>query len=338
MGGMRARLILPLLLLSTTVFASPATAQKGVVGIGADQFAGVASVEGDSRYATVGLGDSTVVERIHVGSGEIEAIQVLGAAAVIPAVAYDGTAGGLSFDGQTLVLPEPAWRFPQRESRFNVLTADRLRTLDPVVLDGTWTYDALSPDGRWLYLIEYTSPRDISEYEVRAYDLRERQLDPEPVVDPEEAGEEMYGMPITRASSPDGRWAYTLYQSAERHHPPFIHALDTVGRTAVCIDLDLLADHPDLFRVDLQPSADGSSLAVVKSSSLAEARRGDPLANVDLGSFEVSEPAPAVAPTDLEAGGASDGISWIAIAAGAVLLVVAVSLLGRRRREHDQVS
>ena len=45
----------------------------------------------------------------------------------------------------------------------------------------------------------------------------------------------MTGVPVTRLPSPDGRWDYTLYQSAEH---PFVHALDTQRRTAVCIDLD----------------------------------------------------------------------------------------------------
>ena len=69
---------------------------------------------------------------------------------------------------------------------------------------------------------------------MRAYDLRAGRLLAKPVVDPDEADEPMYGVPVTRVPSPDGRWQYTLYQSAEH---PFVHALDTARRTAVCIDL-----------------------------------------------------------------------------------------------------
>ena len=47
----------------------------------------------------------------------------------------------------------------------------------------------------------------------------------------------MGGMPLSRAVSPDGRFVYTLYGAEE----PFIHALDTVGRTAKCIDLPQFA-------------------------------------------------------------------------------------------------
>ena len=46
----------------------------------------------------------------------------------------------------------------------------------------------------------------------------------------------MRGQPLTRATSPDGRWAYTLYDGAGKE--PFIHALDTSTRSARCIDLD----------------------------------------------------------------------------------------------------
>jgi hypothetical protein len=46
----------------------------------------------------------------------------------------------------------------------------------------------------------------------------------------------MRGAPLTRAMSPRGRWAYTLYDGGGA--TPFVHALDTARRTARCIDLD----------------------------------------------------------------------------------------------------
>ena len=45
----------------------------------------------------------------------------------------------------------------------------------------------------------------------------------------------MAGFPMARMVSPNGRWAYTLYAGGEE---TFIHALDTQGATAVCVDLD----------------------------------------------------------------------------------------------------
>ena len=118
-----------------------------------------------------------------------------------------------------------------------------------VALRGDFSFDALSPDGRLLYLIHYLSRRDPTRYEVRAYDVPAGRLLPAPIVDPREADERMRGLPITRVASADGRWHYTLYDGAGSH--PFIHALDTVGRTAVCIDLDGIAGRQDLYDLRL---------------------------------------------------------------------------------------
>ena len=49
----------------------------------------------------------------------------------------------------------------------------------------------------------------------------------------------MRGNPLSRATSVDGRWAYTLYDGGGAQ--PFVHALDTANATARCIDLDGLA-------------------------------------------------------------------------------------------------
>ena len=66
----------------------------------------------------------------------------------VPLVAYDGTASGLSGDGRTLVLIQPRHGFPRRTTEFTVLAAERLRPRQRVTLDGDFSFDALSPDGR----------------------------------------------------------------------------------------------------------------------------------------------------------------------------------------------
>jgi hypothetical protein len=55
----------------------------------------------------------------------------------------------------------------------------------------------------------------------------------------------MRGNPLTRTTSPGGRWAYTLYDGAGG--TPFVHALDTSRRTAHCIDLPALRGSNDLW-------------------------------------------------------------------------------------------
>jgi hypothetical protein len=290
---------------------------KGALGYGADPFTGVVSPDGDDRYTAIATRNGTVIQRISTENGVVERTRFIRGEALIPAVAFDGSPGGLSADGSTLVLTEPAFRFPQRDSVFQVLETIRLRVVDTVRLDGTWTYDALSADGRWMYLIEYTSRKDPTAYEVRRYELDRGRLDPQPIVDPEESSEDMYGLPMTRATSADGRWAYTLYDGAEH---PFIHALDTERGAAVCIDLDPGAvPRQRLIRMSLDPSPDGTTLTV------RDPKEG-PVAIVDTNSFEVSDPpAPEAASDD------SSGAPWLAIALGLVVAGLAATTIVRRR-------
>jgi DNA-binding beta-propeller fold protein YncE len=313
--------------IGTAASASAAGAPtKGALGYGADPYTGVVDPEGGDRYTAIGMKSGTFVQRINTANGQIERSKLLDGQLAIPAVAYDGSPGGLSADGDTLVLAEVAFRFPQSDSVFPVIDTNRLRIVDTVTLDGTWTYDALSPDGRWLYLIEYTSPRDITQYEVRRYDLERGRLDPKPIVDPEESSEEMYGSPMTRATSPDGRWAYTLYDGAEH---PFIHALDTERGEAVCIDLDPGAVPPRrLFRMTLDPSPDGSTLTVT------DPKEG-PVAIVDTKSFDVTQPA--VAPPADSGGDDSGGAPWLAIGLGALGLAATSLAVVRWRRRAGRV-
>ena len=49
----------------------------------------------------------------------------------------------------------------------------------------------------------------------------------------------MDGYPLTRVTSADGRWVYTLYQNGGVGGYPFIHALDTVRGVAHCIGVPL---------------------------------------------------------------------------------------------------
>jgi hypothetical protein len=300
-----------------------ADAQKGVLGTGTDPTRGIADPGSGERYTAVAAGTGTTVLKLAPDGARVK-WTYLPRQLVVPSVAYDGSPGGLSGDGDTLVLAEPGVRFPQERSEFTVLDTERLRVTDRLSFPGTWTFDALSPDGRTLYMVEYTSPRDISEYLVRSYDLRRGELEPRPILDPDESAEEMYGTPVNRVTDADGRWAYTLYDAAEH---PFIHALDTERGRAVCIDLDDLR-RPVYGLTELELSPGGDSLAVVDGARTR--------ALVDLGTFEVSDPPPepAAAPASDEPADDEATFPWALalIAAGGALLIVAVSLLAIRRR------
>jgi hypothetical protein len=225
---MTARRLLPLVLLlllpaSAHADGSPIVSQSAGPK-------GIVEASGSARLAALPTPRGTVLTRSQIHGGRVLRAAVLKGFFGIPVVAYDGTSGGLSADRSTLVLTSP---FAHRHSTFAVVDARRFELRRTIKLRGVWGFDALSPDASTLYLIR-TSLRNPSRYAVRAYDLRAGRLLPEPVVDPSEPDEPMRGVPVTRVTGPGGRWEYTLYTGGEH---PFVHALDTVRRESVCIDL-----------------------------------------------------------------------------------------------------
>jgi hypothetical protein len=248
---------------------------------------GVLSSDGASRYLTVTIAGRTAVLSQNAASSVVRSRSDLRGRFGIPLVAYDSTAGGLSHDGQTLVLIRPRARFPRTETTFAVLSAPRLRVRKMVKLRGDFSYDALSPDGRSLFLINYLSADDPTKYRVRVYDLARDRLHPKAIVDPRESPDEMNGLPMARVTSPDGRWAYTLYDGAGGE--PFIHALDTRDHKAVCIDLHGAAFKrgPTGFVLGMTIAEDGRRLVVRRMSAI--------VATVDTASFRVRTDAAAIA-------------------------------------------
>lgn len=200
-------------------------------------WAGVGASNG-VHYVTLGPSKWTVVAAIREQDGNVVRTRTLRGFYAIPLVTYDGTTGGLSGDGRSLVMasygPLPG---EKGRTRFVAL---RTKTLAPyrfIELEGSWSYDAISPDGKSLYLVEHLSAGTDPKYRVRIYDLARGRLLQGAIVDRLEKESVMGGQPATRASSQDGRWAYTLYARAAGE--PFVHALDTAGREAFCIDLPL---------------------------------------------------------------------------------------------------
>ncbi|MGH2870738.1 MAG: hypothetical protein ACRDNK_24615 [Solirubrobacteraceae bacterium] len=190
------------------------------------------------RYAAFDARGNTVVKRQEVGAGPaVSELRVSGPYG-IPGVDYRGSMTGLSADGRNLILAELPGNGPPRTTRLLVLDTKPLAVRARLTLRGWSTVDAISPGGRWLYLIHYVSS-NVSRYEVQAYDLSARRLLAKPVVDPRDRGEAMIGVPLNRVMSASGRWAYTLYLRPSG--VPFVHALDTTGRRAVCIDLPSLS-------------------------------------------------------------------------------------------------
>lgn len=276
------------------------------------------------RYVALRGNGHSVVARVQRAGGRALGWTFLPGAFTIPAVALDGSPAGLSADGRTLVLIRPRVSFPQRATRLAVLDARRLRVRHIVTLPGDFSFDAISPNGRNLYLIQYVAPKDPTRYAVRTYDVARSRLNPGQIVDPRERDEAMRGLPLTRTTSADGRWAYTLYDGAGEH--PFIHALDTRGRTARCIDLDSLTVR-DLGTPRLRVDRAGSRLVLDDGTR--------PLALVDTKTFAVSDPEAAPATELTGTGRSEDALAKRLLGAAGIAFLLAagcVSLRARRRR------
>jgi hypothetical protein len=156
----------------------------------------------------------------------------------VPAVTSTGAPGGLSPSGRVLVLAQPpTYQGLREQSRFLFVATPRLSLVRTLELPGEFGFDALSPDGRTLYLIQHISSEDLVRYVVRAYDLNKRRLIANPVVDKRSPGEAMRGYPVARATSAGGAWVYTLYTNVPGGKGVFVHALNAAGRYAFCIDL-----------------------------------------------------------------------------------------------------
>jgi hypothetical protein len=278
---------------------------------------------GEANYTTL-YGDArgTTLLKINADGGAIERQRWFDEPWVLPAVTIRGEAGGLSADGRTLVLFRPDYSARAKETEFQVLNAPGLRTRERFELEGTFGFDAISPDGERVYLVEYLDPRNPFDYAVRAFDVGPGRLLPGEIVDPSEPDERMAGQPVSRRMSPDGRWAYTLYAGGEE---AFIHALDTEGQTAVCVDLHgFTPDEAYSLRLAVNPG----------SGAITVSRRGLPVASVDPVSFQVQEvtadPVPTGSSSTADAGG--DWLGTAAIAAGIALFAAALTLLVRRHR------
>jgi hypothetical protein len=189
---------------------------------------GIVSPDGKTRYVTWTSGSNVVLEAVTTRGGMIVNERVLHGPFAIPAIAYTPT--GITPDGRTLVLT--TWPWHSGPATFLVLSAPDFTTRATVTLRGSWSYDAISPHGRTLFLIQ--SLNRGQQYRVRAYDLLRNRLLKRVVADRRERGP-MAGFPVGRAESRDGRWIFTLYDRA--NGTAFVHVLDAVRGTAVCVDL-----------------------------------------------------------------------------------------------------
>jgi hypothetical protein len=242
------------------VVALACAAAMQTVALGAGPSPGVIQgrdgiARGDVRYVAVPSMGETVLTAVQRDGGRVLRFKALPGFWGIPLVDFSGTPGGLSRDGRTLILSDGSGLNPQaKRTSFLVVETKRFRVQQTVRVKGSFSFDALSPNARTLYLIEHLySNEDPTHYRVRMYDLRKQRLLARVISDRTSWDTDMQGMPISRLARHG--WAYTLYGGPGPR--AFIHALDTRHATAVCIFMPWKSQPENVFQFRLRRDAAG---------------------------------------------------------------------------------
>jgi DNA-binding beta-propeller fold protein YncE len=213
---------------------------------------------GNERYVSIPAGASTSIQVINREGGRVVRFMKIEGTWGIPLVDFHGTTEGLFPDGRTLLLAQSVYTGQglRQNTSFKLVDIKRMKVLRTIRLRGAMAFDAVSPDTRYIYLVEYVS-EDSGLYRVRAYDLNRNKLLAKIVADRRSWETGMQGSPVSRLWK-DG-WAYTLYGGNAR---PFIHALDTRHVEAVCINMPWKTVPQRLF--DYRLHIDGAGHLVVR--------------------------------------------------------------------------
>lgn len=137
--------------------------------------------------------------------------------------------GGVSPTGRWLALSAEGGR----ATRVLLLDTHGWRPVDTVRLAGHFEVDAVSANGRALFLIQHLTD---DNYLVWLYDRRTGRLSQPGETQPKARPSVMTGYAWGGVASRDGRWLLTLYLNTQRQ-VAFVHALDMMRRRPICIDL-----------------------------------------------------------------------------------------------------
>jgi hypothetical protein len=227
---------------------------------------GVPTETWDRVLTTTPDGNATVIQDVVVrpsSGGEFRAIP---GAWRLPRVGLDPMPVGLAADGSTTALVEA--REPDALGMGTTQFAILKGALDPhpriIKLDGVFDFDAISPVGATLFVVEHLPAPPAGHYQVRAVDVASGTLRDGIITDKRNVSEQMGGWAIAQLRRRDGL-VLTLYRGEEH---PFIHALDTVGAWAVCIDLPAAGhDATDAARDwGMVATADGQSVVAANAT------------------------------------------------------------------------
>jgi len=199
------------------------------------------------------------------------------------AIAGTYSTAGQSFEN-AVISPDGRWlalrQLGQGSNSTTIALVDTQarRQVKTIQLDGSFDLDAISSKGGMLYLLQ--DLKDVSgHYYVRAYNIRASQLLSVIIADKSELNDpRMVGTALTRQTSANGSFAYTLYIDTA-HNRAFVHILPLsdeqeaggpnqlpVPQFARCIDLPV-GKSADLLRYyTLVLSADGGTLYAVNGA------------------------------------------------------------------------
>jgi hypothetical protein len=214
--------------MKTFAAALAAASALAFAGSALAAFPGTYGLQGGPPLAGIQVSGAPGATTIRLGDREATIPGAYG----IPTLITTQTPLGLFHDGSRFVLQNVG--IDTKGSSFVVVRSADLHVEQTIRLAGSFAFDALSPSGRMLYLIEHRSS-DLQHYVVRAYDLAAHRLLPGRIADKTQASWVMQGYPAARTGTANGRWVYTLYSNPGGF--PFIHALDTVRGVAHCVGI-----------------------------------------------------------------------------------------------------
>ncbi|HZQ49322.1 MAG TPA: hypothetical protein VFB69_03350 [Candidatus Dormibacteraeota bacterium] len=265
---------------------------------------GVASADWKHYYVASG---QTLADYDPI-SGQVTRTLSLPGDYTLPVVTATGADGGLSANGQYLVLEGP------NDGSSHLLIVDTAFTKQPQRIDdlrGDFRFDAISNDAERLYLIQHTTGE---HYYVRDYVLGAG-LDPTIVFDKSDGAAAMSGLRLMGVPSPGGDTLFSVY--ARKSEGAFIHQLFLDQPIAICIDLSGPGYGGDARAMhwSLALSRDGGRLFAVNSTLGVITRLdlqggGSSTVPVDGGAMSASAGA-ALTPDGRHLIVAGNGVRWL---------------------------
>ncbi|MGH7759811.1 MAG: hypothetical protein ACREOY_00095 [Candidatus Dormibacteraceae bacterium] len=213
---------------------------------------GALSPDGKHLYAV----GSNTLQDIDPHSGAVIRTLKLPGSFSLPPATLGGIPGGLSQNGQWLVLKSAG---AEGSSHMVLIDTSQFKVATRIDLDGYFEFDAIDNSGTRLYLIEYTNITQ-GYYRVRVYEVTAGKLGPYTVIDKGGNGtpDPMSGVRLSGVFSPDGQWLYSVY--ARQGSGAFVHALNLTMPFAYCLDLPDSGSPADAFHWSLALTADGKHL------------------------------------------------------------------------------